>query len=83
MPEEPAPPKAFDAARLLRELRVTAPEEVVDALLDLYLPGGVRRDERAALVGFVAEGKPTGSRLDRRVREAVQVILSMAQYQLA
>ena len=83
MPEEPAPPLAFDPARLLTEERVSCPEDVVRALLDLYLPGGVRPEVRAKLVAFVAEGKPAGPALARRVREAVHAILSLAEYQLA
>ena len=61
---------------------MTRPEDVVGALLDLYAPGGVRAEVRAKLVGFVAEGKPSGPELARRVREAVQAILIMAEYQL-
>jgi hypothetical protein len=83
MPEEPAPPAAFDSARLLHEEGVSRPEDVVRVLLDLYLPGGVHPEARAKLVAFVAEGKPTGPALDRRVREAVHAILTMAEYQLA
>ena len=62
MPEEPAPPMAFDPARLLAEEGVSRPEDVVRALLDLYLPGGVRPEVRAKLVAFVAEGNPAGTR---------------------
>ncbi len=74
---------AFDPARLLAEERVSCPEDVVRALLDLYLPGGVRSQVRAKLVAFVAEGKPSGPMLARRVRESVHAILSIAEYQLA
>jgi Protein of unknown function (DUF1800) len=83
MPEEPAPPLAFDPAQLLAEERVSCPDDVVRALLDLYLPGGVRSEVRANLVAFVAEGNPSGPVLSRRVREAVHAILSIAEYQLA
>jgi hypothetical protein len=82
-PEEPAPPRAFDPARLLHEERVSRPEDVVRVLVDLYLPGGVRAEARAKLTTFVAEGKPAGAALERRVREAVHAILTMAEYQLA
>jgi uncharacterized protein (DUF1800 family) len=81
--DEPTPPRALDPARLLQEERVSRPEEVVGALVDLYLPGGVRPEARAKLVAFVADGKPVGPALDRRVREAVQAILTTAEYQLA
>jgi hypothetical protein len=83
VPEEPAPPRAFDPARLLDEEGVTHPDAIVDALLDHYLPGGVRTDVRAKLVAFMAAGRPAGPTLHRRVREAVHAILSMAEYQLA
>ena len=82
MPLEPAPPLAFDPARLLSEEGVSSPEEIIRALLDLYVPGGVRSEERAALVVFVADGKPAGPALDRRMREAVHVILTIPEYQL-
>jgi uncharacterized protein (DUF1800 family) len=81
--ENAAPPRAFDPARLLQEERPYRPEEIVQALLNLYLPGGVRPEAQAKLTAFVAEGKPSGPALDRRVRETVHAILSMAEYQLA
>jgi hypothetical protein len=81
--KEPEPPKALDPARLLEEEGVSQPEDVVRALLDLYVPGGVRAEAQTKLVAFVAEGKPTGAVLNRRVREAVHAILTMPEYQLA
>jgi hypothetical protein len=95
-PEEPAPPIAFDPARLLEEshccdgsmvrtLAARAPgaEDIVGVLLDLYLPGGVRSEPRAKLVAFMSEGHPVGAALDRRVREAVHAILTMPEFQLS
>jgi uncharacterized protein (DUF1800 family) len=82
-PEEPAPPLAFDPARVVHEEGAGRPEDVVRVLLDLYLPGGVRPEVRARLVAFVAEGKPAGAALDRRIRETVQAILTMPEYHLA
>ncbi len=81
--EAPAPPRAFDPARILTEEGVSRPEDVVRVLLDLYLPGGIASETRAKLVAFVRGGSPTGPALDRRVREAVHAILSLADYQLA
>ncbi len=81
--EETVPPKAFDSARLAQEEQANRPEEIIRVLLDLYLPGGVRPEARVKLVAFVAEGKPAGAALDRRVREAVHAILTMPEYQLA
>jgi hypothetical protein len=83
LPEEPAPPRSFDPARILDDERVSRPEEVVRALLDAYLPGGVRPEARPKLVAFVADGRPSGPALARRVREAVHAIMSMSEYQLA
>jgi Protein of unknown function (DUF1800) len=83
IPEEPAPPRSFDPARILDDERVSRPEEVVRALLDAYLPGGVRPEARPQLVAFVADGRPSGPALARRVREAVHAIMSMSEYQLA
>ncbi len=82
-PEEPAPPRAFDPARLLGEEGVSRPDDVVRALLDLYLPGGVRPEVRAKLVAFLAECRLAGPALARRVREAVHAILTMPEYHLA
>jgi Protein of unknown function (DUF1800) len=82
-PEEPAPPRAFDPARILDEAGVGRPEDVVGALLDRCLPGGVRPEVRAKLVAFVADGHPAGPALARRVREAVHAILTTSEYQLA
>jgi len=77
------PPKALDPARLLEEERLSSAEEIVQALLDHCVPGGVRPEARAKLVAYVGEGKPTGLALARRVREAVHAILTMPEYQLA
>jgi uncharacterized protein (DUF1800 family) len=81
--EEAPPPRVLDPARLLDEDGVHRPEDVVRALLDLYLPGGVRAEARAKLVAFLAEDQPTGSALARRVREAVHAVLTMPEYHLA
>ncbi|MDB5308998.1 MAG: hypothetical protein JWO38_3200 [Gemmataceae bacterium] len=78
-----APPRALDPARLPAEERATRPEDIADALLDLYVPGGVRPDARAKLVAFLAAGNPAGAALDGRVREAVHAVLAMPEYQLA
>ncbi len=77
------PPRVLDVARLLREEKVSRPEDVVRVLLDLYVPGGISSQAREKLVAFLAEGKPTGAALDRRVREAVHAIMTTAEYQLA
>jgi hypothetical protein len=81
--EGPVPPKALDPARLLEEEGVSHPDEIVRALLDLYVPGETRSVARVKLINFVAEGQPTGPALACRVREAVHAILTMAEYQLA
>jgi hypothetical protein len=80
--EEP-PPKAYDPARLLDELGVTRADDVVRALVNHYLPGGLRATAQAKLEAFVTEGEPVGPALARRVREAVHAMLTMAEYQLA
>jgi hypothetical protein len=77
------PPRVFDPARLLQEEEVNRSEDVIRVLLHLYLSGGVSPEARAKLVAFLAEGQPSGSALDRRVREVVYAILTMAEYQLA
>jgi uncharacterized protein (DUF1800 family) len=88
-PEAPVPPKALDPVRLLQEDAAgdgkppSSAVEIVRVLLDLYVSGGVRPEAQAKLVAFVAEGTPTGPALDRRVREVVHAILTLAEFQLA
>jgi hypothetical protein len=82
-PEENAPRKAFDPARVIHEEKATTAKDIVRVLLDVYLPGGVRPVSEAKLIAFVAAGNPRGPALDRRVREAVHAILTMPEYQLA
>ncbi len=81
--DDPVPPHAFDPARLVHEEGASRPDEVVRVLLDLFLPGGIRPEAQARLLSFVAEGSPAGPAFDRRVREAVHVILMMPEYHLA
>jgi uncharacterized protein (DUF1800 family) len=82
-PEEAAPAKAFDPARLIHEEKVTGAKDVVRVLLDLYLPGGVRPATEAKLLAFVETDNPNGAALDRRVRETVHAIMVMPEYHLA
>jgi hypothetical protein len=83
LPEEPPPPEHEDVARLIRQAKATKAEEVVRVLIDALLPGGVGETARTKLTAFVADGKPAGEQLDRRVRETAHAILSMPEYQLA
>jgi hypothetical protein len=76
-------PTALDPARLLHEEAITRPADAAKAMLDLYVPGGVRPKAAAKLTAFVADGAPSGPDLARRVREAVHVVLTMPEYQLA
>ncbi len=55
--EEAAPPRAFDPARLLEEEAVSRPEDVVAALLDLHLPGGVRPGGAGEARRFLGRGR--------------------------
>src|SRR5262249_47307880 len=64
--EESAPPQAFDPARLLHEEKACTPEEVVRALLNLYVPGAIRPEAEKKLIAFVADGKPAPAALERR-----------------
>ncbi len=82
-PEEPAPAKEFDPARVIHEEKAATAEQIVRVLLDTHLPGGVSKSVQAKLVAFVEAGKPAGPALDRRVREAVHAIMCMPEYQLA
>jgi len=82
-PEEAAPRKAFDPARVIHEEKATTAKDIVRVLLDVYLPGGVRPASESKLIAFGAAGNPKGPALDRRVRETVHAIMTMPEYQLA
>jgi uncharacterized protein (DUF1800 family) len=82
-PDGSAPSRAWDSARLVHDEGASNAEDIVRVLLDVYLPGGIRPEARETLVAYVAEGRPTGTTLDHRVREAVHAILAMPEYQLA
>ncbi len=81
-PEEPSPAAAFDPAAIVCQDTHSRPEELVDTLFELHMPGGVRPESRAKLVSFIGDGSPAGPARARRVREVVHAILSMAEYQL-
>lgn len=83
VPDAGAPPKALDPARLPKEAKANTSAEIVQVLIDTFLPGGIRPETRAKFVAFVGEGKPVGQALDRRVREGVHAMMTMAEYQLA
>jgi uncharacterized protein (DUF1800 family) len=82
-PEEPAPESAKDPARLIKAAKATKPEEIVRVLLDAFLPGGISASKQQKLVAFLAQGSPTGPKLDRRIRETVHQVLSLPEYQLS
>jgi hypothetical protein len=82
-PEEPPPQAYQDAAQPIRAAKLTDPAQIVDRLIDIHLPGGASEQVRSKLIAFVAQGKPTGAALDRRVREAVHAIFCSPEYQLA
>jgi hypothetical protein len=77
------PPTAVDPARILDEANVKKPEDIVRAMLEQYVPGGVRDEARERLVAFLAEGKPAGLELAHRTRETAHAILTLPEYQLA
>jgi uncharacterized protein (DUF1800 family) len=62
---------AHDAAR--------EPDEVVRALIDLHLSGGVRPEVQKKLVAFLSAGPAVG----QQIREVVHAIMTTPEYQLA
>jgi hypothetical protein len=67
----------------VNQAKAVKAEEIVNVLLNAFLPGGISDAKRTKLIAFVAAGLPKDKALDRRVREAVHAILSMPEYQLA
>ncbi|MHB1556829.1 MAG: DUF1800 domain-containing protein [Isosphaeraceae bacterium] len=82
-PENPPPRRSLDSARILDGRKSLRPENLVDALVAIHLPGGIPTAKRARLAAFVARGRPTGPALATRVRETVHAIMTMTEFQLA
>jgi uncharacterized protein (DUF1800 family) len=75
------PPAAFDSARIVDKSPL-ASSEIVRVLLEIHLPGGIRRESQEKLTAFLAAGKPSGLERHRRIRETVHAILTLPEYQL-
>ncbi len=80
-PPEPTPER--DTAALADRAKAADPARVVDALVETILQGRISPAARAKLVAFVADGKPAGAALKRRLRDAVHAIMTVPEYQLA
>ncbi len=78
---EPAPER--DTAALANGAKTADPARVVDLLVETVLQGGINPTARAKLIAFLADGKPSGKDLKRRLRETVHAIMTMPEYQLA
>jgi hypothetical protein len=77
------PPAAFDLAARFKKIDPTKPAEMVDQLLELFLPGCASENTRKQIAAYLAEGKPTGAYLRDRIRESAHAILCSAEYQLS
>jgi uncharacterized protein (DUF1800 family) len=75
--------KAHLGDSLARDQKLSEPARAADVLIDHYLQGDISKQARAKLTAFLAEGKPTGEAFYTRVREAVAVLWTMPEYQLA
>lgn len=82
-PENPPPRRSLDTARVLDQLKSHCPDDIVDTLLAIHLPGGIPTAKRAKLAAFLARGRPAGLALASRVRETAHAIMTMTEYQLA
>jgi uncharacterized protein (DUF1800 family) len=76
-------PRAWDPSRIVDETKASSAEEIVDALLDVHLPGGIRPDARRKLLDFAAGIKPGAKDRPLRIRELVHAVLTLPEYQLA
>jgi uncharacterized protein (DUF1800 family) len=81
--ELPEPEKHRDIAALVQEAKVSEPARVVDFLVDLLLQGPISKTAHGKLTSYLADGKPTGPALNRRIRETAHAIMTMPEYQLA
>jgi uncharacterized protein (DUF1800 family) len=76
----------LNPARLVTRNAPSDPGKQTAFLLDLLVQpdaGEVDDRARAKLTAFLAEGKPRGAALDRRVREAAHAVATMPLFQLA
>ncbi len=76
------PPPAFDLAPRFKKIDATKPAEMVEQLLDLFVPGCASDNTRKQVSAYLAEGRPTGAHLRERIREAAHAVLCSAEYQL-
>ncbi len=82
--EDPAPPQAFDPARLLDEEKAEPSRGRSSASCSTCTCPAASAPRRGrSSWPSSPRASPTGAALDRRVREAVHAILTMPEYQLA
>jgi uncharacterized protein (DUF1800 family) len=81
--EKPEPPAHRDIAGLVQKEKITDPGGTVDFLVELLLQGGITDNARKKLIDYLSEGKPSGSALNRRIREIAHAVMTMPEYQLA
>jgi uncharacterized protein (DUF1800 family) len=82
VPPPPPPPANMDVAALVRHQKATTPAAIVNVLTDLLLQGPVPADSRTRLVAFLEKGNPKGDALDRRIRDAAHLVMTLPEYQL-
>jgi|GEM_PF-1654239 len=68
------PPRALDPIRVVDDAGAKTPAAIVVALVNAFLPGGIRPAAEAKLVTFLAEGGA--------LREAVHAVLTLPEAQL-
>ncbi len=76
------PAKAYDPARVVADFDPARTADIVNTLLEVHLPGGIRPESEQKLVAFLADGKPAGPARLARIRETVHAILTLPDYQL-
>jgi uncharacterized protein (DUF1800 family) len=86
VPMRPALPESTTQdhlADLLAQEKATEPAAAVNLLADVLLQGDIGEESRKKLISFCADGKPTKSAWQQRVRELTHALLTMPEYTLA
>jgi uncharacterized protein (DUF1800 family) len=81
--EGPEPEASKNIAGLIQREKATEPKKVVDLLVEVLLRGEISPAAHGKLTAYIAEGKPAGAALNRRIRETAHAIMTMPDYQLA
>jgi uncharacterized protein (DUF1800 family) len=80
--ELPPPPIDFDLVKRFDLKKASDAALLINRLGELFLPGYLPERAKSKLQAYLSDGKPTGAKLDTRIREAAHAVMCMPEYQL-